>query len=142
VAEALQAELQALAESLGQLAQATQAQRTAERVAVVETTTQLAVTAVLESFTFDGRSDMAHFAKVTNNEIGEVIVVANSDCGGGTFPESEPIGQAFIASLGIDGTWLQTSYSGSFRNLYAGPGMLFDPTIGEYGAFVIPPEKA
>ena len=65
---------------------------------------------------------MAHFAKVENNIVQQVIVVANSDCGGGEFPESEPIGQAFIASLGLDGEWLQTSYSGSFRGAYAGIG--------------------
>jgi hypothetical protein len=65
---------------------------------------------------------MAHFAKVDNNIVGQVIVVANSDCGGGDFPASEPVGQAFIASLGIEGEWLQTSYSGSFRGRYAGIG--------------------
>ena len=81
---------------------------------------------------------MAHFAKVTNNIVEEVIVIANSDCGGGDFPASEPIGQAFIASLGIAGTWLQTSYSGSFRNCYAGPTYIFNASLGEYGEFLPP----
>jgi hypothetical protein len=76
--------------------------------------------------------------KIENNECGEVIVVSNDDCNNLEFPDSEPVGQAFIASLGIEGTWLQTSYSGSFRNLYAGPNMSFDPLVGDYGAFVIP----
>lgn len=65
---------------------------------------------------------MAHFAQVVNGIVNQVIVVANSDCGGGDFPASEPVGQAFIASLGIEGEWLQTSYSGSFRGAYAGIG--------------------
>jgi len=78
---------------------------------------------------------MAHFAKVENNIVGEVIVVANSDCGGGEFPESEAIGQAFIASLGIEGEWLQTSYSGSFRGLYAGIGFEYDE---DSDTFVVP----
>lgn len=65
---------------------------------------------------------MAHFAKMVNGVVQQVIVVANDDCGGGEFPESEPIGQAFIASLGLEGEWLQTSYSGSFRGRYAGIG--------------------
>ena len=53
---------------------------------------------------------MAHFAKVENNgQVSEFIVVADSDCGGGELPESEPIGQAFIASLGLTGDWYQTS---------------------------------
>ena len=69
---------------------------------------------------------MAHFAKVENGVVGQVIVVANADCGGGEFPESEPIGQAFIASLGLEGEWLQTSYSGSFRGRYAGIGFEYD----------------
>jgi len=50
---------------------------------------------------------MAHFAKITNdNKVEQVIVIANDDCGDGEFPESEPIGQAFIASLGLTGLWL------------------------------------
>jgi hypothetical protein len=81
---------------------------------------------------------MAHFVNMNGNTCGEVIVIANSDIDDLPFPESEPVGQAFIASLGIIGTWLQTSYSGSFRNLYAGPNMLFDASLGEYGAFIVP----
>lgn len=86
---------------------------------------------------------MAHFAKIaTDNTVEEVIVVNNDDCGGGTFPDSEPIGQAFIANLGLDGTWLQTSYHGSFRQNYAGISYRFDPSVGEHGAFIPPkPEQ-
>jgi hypothetical protein len=69
---------------------------------------------------------MAHFAKVDNGIVSQVIVVSNDDCGGGNFPESEPIGQAFLASLGLDGEWKQTSYSASFRGLYAGIGFTYD----------------
>ena len=75
---------------------------------------------------------MAHFAKVENNIVGEVIVVANSDCGGGEFPESEPIGQAFIASLGLDGQWLQTSYHANFRGAYAGIGYTYDAETNNF----------
>lgn len=82
--------------------------------------------------------EMAHFANVQNNEVGQVIVVANSDCDNLDFPDSEPIGQAFIASLGIEGTWLQTSYNGNFRGCYAGIGYSYDPSLGEYGEFVAP----
>ena len=82
---------------------------------------------------------MAHFAKVDNNIVQEVIVISNDDCDNLEFPESEPIGQAFIASIGLTGEWLQTSYSGSFRNIYAGPGVTFDASLGEYGEFVAPP---
>ena len=81
---------------------------------------------------------MAHFAQVTDNIVRNVIVVNNNDCGGGEFPESEPIGQDYIASIGIEGTWLQTSYHGNFRGQYAGQGMTYDPTLDE---FVSPQEE-
>ena len=69
---------------------------------------------------------MAHFALVQANTVCSVIVVDNADCGGGEFPDSEPIGQAFIASIGLEGDWAQTSYSSSFRSAYAGIGYTFD----------------
>mgnify|MGYP000287657527 CR=1 FL=1 len=81
---------------------------------------------------------MAHFALVQNNVVDDVIVISNDDCDNLPFPESEPIGQAFIASLGIAGEWLQTSYNGNFRGCYAGIQYTFDPSIGEYGEFIPP----
>ena len=69
---------------------------------------------------------MAHFAEVENNVVLRIIVISNDDCGGGDFSESEPIGQAFIASLGIAGNWMQTSFSGSFRKELAHPGSVYD----------------
>jgi hypothetical protein len=72
---------------------------------------------------------MAHFAKIDNNIVTEIIVINNDDCGGGNFPESEPIGQAFIAASSIAGYWLQTSYSGSFRGTYAGENFTYDPNL-------------
>jgi hypothetical protein len=81
---------------------------------------------------------MAHFAKIENGLVQQVIVVSNDDCGGGEFPESEPIGQAFIASLGLTGDWLQCSYHANFRNCWAGVGYAFDPDAGEYGEFIEP----
>ena len=83
---------------------------------------------------------MAHFAKIENGLVTEVIVVANDDCGGGNFPASNPIGQTFIASLGIEGEWQQTSYNANFRNCYASTSWTFDPLLGEYGEFVPPLE--
>ena len=69
---------------------------------------------------------MAHFAKVENGIVREVIVIGNDNCGGGDFPASEAAGQAFIASCGIAGEWKQTSYSASFRAKYAGIGDIYD----------------
>ncbi len=78
---------------------------------------------------------MAHFAKIENGLVKQVIVVSNDDCGGGDFPASEPIGQAFIASLGLDGLWLQTSYNSNFRANYAA-NATYDADLDE---FVLPP---
>ena len=65
---------------------------------------------------------MAHFAKIENGIVVEVIVVNNETLGDLDFPESEAVGQEFIASLGLDGTWKQTSYNANFRGKYAGLG--------------------
>lgn len=80
---------------------------------------------------------MAHFAQVTNNVVQQVIVVANEDVDNLPFPESEPVGQAYIASLGIEGEWLQTSYNGNFRGIYAGIDYLYNPVTDEYE---VPPQ--
>jgi len=69
---------------------------------------------------------MAHFARIDDGIVREVIVIDNADCGGGDFPESEAVGQAFIASIGLAGDWRQTSYNGNFRGTYAGIGYTFD----------------
>lgn len=77
---------------------------------------------------------MAHFAKIENNTVTNVIVVSNDDCGGGDFPASEPIGQAFIASLGITGEWLQCSYHANFRSVYPGVGWTYDADTDSFVA--------
>jgi hypothetical protein len=81
---------------------------------------------------------MANFAQVSNNIVQAVIVIANDNVDNLPFPESEPVGQAYIASLGIEGEWLQTSYNNNFRGTYAGYLFTFDPSLGEYGEFVPP----
>jgi len=76
---------------------------------------------------------MAHFAKITDDGMVEsVIVISNVDCGGGNFPESELVGQAFISSLGLAGLWLQTSYNANFRSHYAGIGFIYDKTTDSF----------
>ena len=76
---------------------------------------------------------MAHFAQINDyNIVQQVIVVSNDDCGGGDFPQSEPIGQQFIADIGLTGTWLQTSYHANFRGAYAGIGYTYNPTTDTF----------
>ena len=78
---------------------------------------------------------MAHFAQInSDNVVTQVIVVSNSDCGGGEYPASDPIGAAFCHNL-LGGTWKQTSYNNNFRKRYAGIGYTFNE---ELDAFVAP----
>jgi len=59
---------------------------------------------------------VAHFAQLdADNKVVNVIVLSDDDCGGGVFPDSEPIGQAFLASLNLDGVFKQTSFN-TYRN--------------------------
>jgi hypothetical protein len=70
---------------------------------------------------------MAHFARIDDNVVREVIVISDNDCPDPA-PNNEAQGQAFIANvLGLSGTWKQTSYNGNFRGMYAGIGYTYDP---------------
>ena len=64
---------------------------------------------------------MAHFAKLDNNTVTEVIV-AEQD-----FINSGAVGDSFL--------WVQTSYNGNFRKNYAGVGHTYDKTRD---AFIAP----
>jgi hypothetical protein len=70
---------------------------------------------------------MAHFAKIQDTKVVEVIVISNDDA------PTEADGQAFIASIGLDGEWVQTSYNnneveGASRGKYAGIGDTWNGT--------------
>ena len=81
---------------------------------------------------------MGHFARIENGTVAQVIVVNNETLGDLEFPASEAVGQEFIASLGLDGTWKQTSYNANFRGKYAGSGDTYDSELDEFVAPVIP----
>ena len=85
---------------------------------------------------------MAHFARIENGIVGQVIVVNNETLGDLEFPESEAVGQEFIASLGLDGTWKQTSYNANFRGKYAGAGDTYDEELDEFVSPVVPEIEA
>ena len=70
---------------------------------------------------------MAHFAKILDTKVVEVIVVSNDDA------PDEATGQTFLASLGLVGEWVQTSYNnnpieGASRGKYAGIGDTWNGT--------------
>ena len=61
---------------------------------------------------------MAHFARIENSLVTEVLVVSN---------DLEHRGADFLANdLGLGGTWIQTSYNNNFRKQYAGIGYTYD----------------
>ena len=68
---------------------------------------------------------MAHFAKLENNIVIQVIVVANQNILDENGQELEQKGIDFCSNL-LGGTWLQTSYNGSIRKNYAGVGYTYD----------------
>jgi len=73
---------------------------------------------------------MAHFARIQNNIVREVIVVNNEVLENKPFPESELIGIAFCKSIFNEETeWLQTSYNSNFRGKYAGAGDIYDAEL-------------
>ena len=82
---------------------------------------------------------MAHFAQLNNNnEVIDLVVVANEAIQNLPFPESEPVGVAFLDSLlGPDKIWKQTSYNNTFRKNFASAnvGCIYDP---QRDAFIYP----
>jgi hypothetical protein len=78
---------------------------------------------------------MAHYAKVENGLVTQVLVVPD---------EHEADGEAYLHGLGLPGRWLQTSYNTQgnehpngtpLRYNYAGIGFLYDE---ERDAFIPP----
>jgi hypothetical protein len=73
---------------------------------------------------------VANFARIdsTTNEVLEIAVVNNEDVNDLEFPESEVVGVEFLAPWNKDGTyWRQTSFSSSFRKMYAMVGGFYHP---------------
>ena len=68
---------------------------------------------------------MAHFARLENNQVVQVVVVANQELLDNGV-ESEAKGIAFLQSLFPGTVWVQTSYNGNFRKKYAAVGDVYD----------------
>lgn len=56
---------------------------------------------------------MAHFAKIENGIVTQVVVVDN---------EHEANGNEYLNELGLVGEWVQTSYNATFGRKFAGIG--------------------
>lgn len=70
---------------------------------------------------------MAHFARIEDGFVREVIVVNNEVLTDETGNEQESLGVIFCKSLfGDETVWVQTSYNGTFRGKYAANGDAYD----------------
>lgn len=80
---------------------------------------------------------MANFAKLDDqNVVIDVNAVANAVVDDLPFPESEPVGVAFLTEWSSGYTnWKQTSYNASFRKNLAGIGYTYDAVLD---AFIAP----
>lgn len=61
----------------------------------------------------------AHAAKIENGVVTQVIVIPFMD-------DDDAKVTAYCNSIGLDGTWIDTSYTGSRRGKYAGIGDKWD----------------
>lgn len=66
---------------------------------------------------------MAHFAKIENGIVTQVIVVDN---------EHEANGQEYLNNIGITGTWVQTSYNATFGKKFAAIGDTYNNKTKEF----------
>lgn len=66
---------------------------------------------------------MAHFAKIEDGIVTHIVVVDN---------QYEADGEAYLNSLGLEGTWIQTSYNNNFRGVFAGIGYTYDAQLDEF----------
>jgi hypothetical protein len=64
---------------------------------------------------------MAHFAKIENGIVTQVIVVDNAH---------ESNGEEYLNSIGLDGKWVQTSYNASFGKKFACIGDTYVASTG------------
>jgi hypothetical protein len=74
---------------------------------------------------------MAHFAKIENGTVTNVVVIDD---------EHEADGGAYLNSLALDGQWIQTSYNANFRGKFAGIGDTYDAEIDEFIPAVVEEE--
>lgn len=70
---------------------------------------------------------MAHFAKLDESNVVEIVIVINNEILMIDGEENEQLGINFCKSLfGENTNWKQTSYNNNFRGVYAGIGFTYD----------------
>lgn len=66
---------------------------------------------------------MAHFAKIENGVVTQVVVVDN---------EHEANGEAYLNGIGLEGKWVQTSYNANFGKKFAAIGDNYVASTGNF----------
>lgn len=72
----------------------------------------------------------AHAAKIENGVVTQVIVIPFMD-------DDDAKITAYCNSVGLPGTWIDTSYTGSRRGKYAGIGDKYDAELDEFVSPVV-----
>jgi hypothetical protein len=75
----------------------------------------------------------AHAARIEDGIVREVIVIPYLDDDDAKITE-------YCNGIGLAGTWIDTSYTGSRRGKYAGQGDRYDPDLDEFIAPIQPEE--
>jgi hypothetical protein len=73
--------------------------------------------------------ERAHAARIEDGIVREVIVIPRQE------EDRDDLVTAFCNSIGIQGTWIDTSFTGKRRGCYAGAGYTYDSKID---AFIAP----
>ena len=71
----------------------------------------------------------AHAARIEDGIVREVIVIPRQE------DDRDDLVTAYCNSIGLSGTWIDTSYVGARRGVYAGIGFTYD---SENDVFVAP----
>jgi len=80
---------------------------------------------------------MAHFAKIEDGLVTQVVFVENVVITDSEDAEQESLGQTFLQGLyGADTVWKQTSYNNNVRGIYASVGYSYDASADKF----IPPK--
>ncbi|NBR24298.1 MAG: hypothetical protein EBU08_11120 [Micrococcales bacterium] len=74
---------------------------------------------------------MAHFARIEEGVVRQVIVINNQVLKDENGIEQESIGAQFCADT-FGGEWVQTSYNRNFRGKYAASGDIYDAQKDEF----------
>lgn len=77
----------------------------------------------------------AHAAKIENGVVTQVIVIPRQE------DDRDDLVTAYCNSIGLPGTWIDTSYTGSRRGKYAGIGDKYDAELDEFVAPEAPADQ-